>query len=281
MRALRAVYTTMRANINGAELLIDTFGDRADPAVLLVMGGAASMDRWEPAFCERLAAAGRCVIRYDHRDTGESVSYPPGRPGYTSGELSADPTGVLDALGVARAHVVGISMGGAIAQLLAIGSPSRVRTLTLISTSGGAGDADLPVGGVPPVPEPDWSDRAAVVEYVVASQRAAAAPSRPFDEAAVREVATVAVGRTASPESAEKNHHATEGGGSWRPELAGITAPTLVLHGTEDPLFPLAHGEALAREIPHARLVALPRTGHEFPRENWPLVLRELIAHTA
>jgi pimeloyl-ACP methyl ester carboxylesterase len=120
-----------------------------------------------------------------------------------------------------------------------------------------------------------------VVEYLVASVRAAAARSRPFDDAAVRAVATLATSRTASPESAEKNHYATEGGsGSWRSKLADITAPTLVLHGTEDPMFPLAHGEALAREIPNARLVPLPATGHEFPRENWPLVLRELIPHT-
>ena len=88
--------------------------------------------------------------------------------------------------------------------------------------------------------------------------------------------------RTISPESADKNHHAAEGGeGSWRSKLADITAPTLVLHGTDDPMFLPIHGEALAREIPNARLVLLPQTGHEFPRENWPLVLRELIAHTA
>lgn len=271
----------MLLDVNGVRLAASTFGAPADPAVLLIAGAGASMDWWEPAFCAELAAAGRHVIRYDHRDTGESVSYPPGRPGYTSDELFADPLGVLDALDVVRAHVVGISMGGAIGQLLAIREPSRVRTLTLVSTSGGAGDPDLPMGGVPARPEPDWTDRAAVVDHVVASWRAAASPTRPFDEAAARAVATVAVGRTASLESAEKNHYATEGGdGSWRPKLATITAPTLVLHGTEDPLFPLPHGEALAREIPRARLVALPHTGHEFPRENWPLVLRELIAHT-
>ncbi len=271
----------MPLDVRGVRIAASTFGSPADPAVLLIAGGASSMDWWEPEFCAPLASAGRFVIRYDHRDTGESVSYPPGRPGYTGDDLLADAAGVLDALGVASAHVVGISMGGAIAQLLAIREPAMVRTLTLISTSGGAGDPDLPMGDVASVPEPDWTDRAAVVDYAVASQRAAAAPSRPFDEAAVREVATVAVGRTASPESAEKNHHAAEGGEGWRPKLPDITAPTLVLHGTEDPMFPLAHGEALAREIPGARLVPLPNTGHEFPRANWPLVLRELIPHTA
>jgi pimeloyl-ACP methyl ester carboxylesterase len=272
----------VRLDVNGARLAAETFGAAADPAVLLIGGAGASMDWWEPEFCTRLADAGRHVIRYDHRDTGESDSYPPGRPGYTSDDLRTDATGVLDALGIERAHVVGISAGGAIAQLLAIAAPARLRTLTLISTSGGAGDEDLPMGEYETVPEPDWADREAVVEYLVASQRVAAARGRPFDDEAVREVARIATARTPSPESAAKNHYAAEGGeGSWRSKLATITAPTLVLHGDEDPLFPLPHGEALAREIPGARLVVLARTGHEFPRENWPAVLRELVAHTA
>lgn len=210
------------------------------------------------------------------------MSYPPGEPGYTGDDLVADAAGVLDALGVAGAHVVGLSMGGALAQLLALRAPARVRTLTLMSTSGGAGDPDLPMGSVEPLAEPDWTSRDSVVEYQVASQRGMASRTRPFDDAAVRAVVGVAFDRTTSPESAEKNHYATEGGGeSWRPRLPEIAVPTLVLHGTEDPLFPLAHGEALAREIPGARLVPLPDTGHEFPRENWPLVLRELGAHTS
>lgn len=192
----------------------------------------------------------------------------------------ADAAGVLDALGVARAHVVGMSMGGALAQLLALRAPARLITLTLMSTSGGPGDPDLPMGSVEPVPDPDWSSRASVLDYQVASQRTVASRTRPFDDAAVRAVASAAFDRTASPESADKNHHAAEGDGeSWRSRLPEITVPTLVLHGTEDPMFPLAHGAALAREVAHGRLVPLPHTGHEFPRENWPLVLRELVAH--
>jgi len=269
-------------DVGGARLAASTSGSPDDPAVLLIMGAGASMDYWEPSFCSALADAGRYVIRYDHRDTGESTSYPPGRPGYTSDELFADAAGVLDALGVARAHVVGMSMGGAIAQLLALRWPSRVRTLTLISTSSIAGGEDLPSGGFVSPPQPDWSDEAAVLEYQVAVERALASPARPFDEAAAREFLTAVLARTTSPESAEKNHYATDGEGVRPGEKpADITAPTLVLHGTDDPLFPLPHGEALAREIPGARLVALPRTGHEFPRENHALVLRELIAHTA
>lgn len=272
----------MLLDVDGVRIAAERFGSPGDPAVLLIAGAGASMDWWEPEFCARLAGAGRYVIRYDHRDTGESQSYPPGRPGYPADRLTLDAAGVLDALGVGPAHVAGMSAGGAIAQRLAVAVPDRVRTLTLMSTSPGPGYADLPGGHVPPVPWPDWADRAAVVEWLVEYQRVLASPSRPYDADAVREVARIAVGRTASPESAERNHYAAQGGESdWRPRLATITAPTLVLHGDEDPAFPPPHGEALAREIPDARLAVLARTGHEFPRENWPVVLRELIAHTA
>jgi len=260
-----------------------THGSPTDPAVLLIGGSGSSMDWWEPDFCAQLT--GRYVIRYDHRDTGESPSYPPGRPGYTGDDLVRDALTVLDQVGVAAAHIVGISMGGAIAQVLTLDHPTRVLSLTAISTTAGAGDPDLP-GMTPSVTsalaalsEPDWSDEAAVVRYMVDLQHALAA--EPFNEAETRAIAAKAVARTKNNESSHKNHHATEGGAPWRHRLAEITVPTLILHGDEDPLFPLPHGEALAREIPGARLVVLPRTGHEFPRRNWPLVTREILALTS
>ena len=251
-----------------------TFGSSSDPAVLLIGGAGASMDWWAPEFCSQLAAGDRYVIRYDHRDTGESESWPPGAPGYSGMDLVTDAAGVLDTLGVPAAHVVGMSMGGAIAQQLVLTQPTRVLSLTLLSTSGGPGDADLP--GMSPslefAGEPDWTDDDAVVEYLVESQRVLSA--EPFDAAEFRELARAAVSRTKNHESSQKNHHATEGaGGPWRARLPSITVPTLVLHGDSDPLFPLPHGEALAREIPGARLVVLPHTGHEFTRRNWPLVI--------
>src|ERR687887_1422948 len=128
------------------------------------MGSGASMDWWEDEFCERLAAGSRLVIRYDHRDTGRSISYEPGAPEYTFADLVDDAVGLLDSLGVARAHLVGMSMGGAIAQLAALNHPERVASLTLISTSAGPGDPDLPGPSdqlrgrfAAPPPAPDWS----------------------------------------------------------------------------------------------------------------------------
>jgi pimeloyl-ACP methyl ester carboxylesterase len=257
---------------------VSTFGAATDPAVLLIGGAGASMDWWPPEFCRMLT--GRHVIRYDHRDTGDAPSCPSGEPDYTGTDLVTDAIGVLDDLGVAAAHVVGLSMGGALAQVLTLDHPARVLSLTAMSTTAGAGDDDLP--GMAPLefpPEPDWADRAAVVEYLVACQRVMSA--EPFDAGEVRAIAREAVARTGDPESSQKNHYATEGSGPWRHRLGEITVPTLVLHGDADPLFPLPHGQALAREIPGARLVVLPDTGHEFPRRNWPVVAREVLALTA
>jgi pimeloyl-ACP methyl ester carboxylesterase len=142
---------------NGVDLCLDTFGDPTDPAILLIAGAAGSMLSWEVDFCELLAAGSRFVIRYDQRDTGRSVTYEPGAPKYTGPDLVDDAVGILDALGVDRDHVVGISMGVGIAQFLALDHPDRVASLTLTSTSGGPGDPDLPgtsEGAAVPLREP-------------------------------------------------------------------------------------------------------------------------------
>jgi pimeloyl-ACP methyl ester carboxylesterase len=273
---------------NGVPLCVETFGTADDEAILLIMGAAASMDWWEDEFCERLAAGGRFVIRYDHRDTGRSITYEPGAPGYTGPDLVEDAVGVLDALDVPRAHLVGMSMGGALAQVAALDHPDRVMSLTLISTSpAGPHEADLP--GMPDeaiatfqaLTEPDdWSDRRAVVDYLADQARACASRSRPFDEQAARELCERVVDRTINIASTSKNHHLAEGGGRWRERLGELDFPTLVIHGTEDPVMPLGHGVALAREIPAARLLSLEHTGHELPRPVWDVVVPAILEHT-
>lgn len=271
---------------NGVTLATESFGDPADPAILLIMGGGASMDWWEDEFCERLATAGRFVIRYDNRDTGQSTAYEPGAPGYSVNDLVADAVGLLDAYGLATAHIVGMSMGGRIALKLALDHPGRVASLALISTSPGEGD-DLPA--MTPelqaafsgeMAEPDWSDRASVIDYLIGDARRFAAASRPFEEDAMRDLVSRAYDRTTNMASA-MNHFTAEDAGHPRAQLAKVSAPTLVLHGTEDPLFPYEHGRALAKEIPGARLVALERTGHEIPRVAWDVAIPEILRHTS
>ncbi|MGH3990712.1 MAG: alpha/beta fold hydrolase, partial [Pseudonocardiaceae bacterium] len=136
---------------NGVELCTESFGDPADPPILLIQGVGASMLWWETGFCRLLAGGRRFVIRYDHRDTGRSITYGPGHPGYTGTDLVADAVGVLDAYRIGAAHVVGVSAGGAFAQLLALDHPGRVLSLTLISTS-----PALPVDGDLPAPTEEF-----------------------------------------------------------------------------------------------------------------------------
>ena len=278
----------MRVETNGAELCVDTVGDPEDPAVLLVMGGAASMDRWEDAFCEPLAAAGRYVIRYDHRDTGGSTSYPPGKPGYTGDDLAADALAILDHLGIERAHLAGLSMGGGIVQRIAVDHPERVFSVTLISTSpAGSGGPDLPpmsdeldalFSGDEQPAEPDWSDRDAAIAFLLEGERPYAG-SRGVDEEAMRALLGRVYDRSTSLPSAN-NHFILEGSDMARARLAEITAPALVIHGADDPLFPPAHGEALAHEIRGARLLVIDGLGHELPPSSWAEILPALIAVT-
>jgi pimeloyl-ACP methyl ester carboxylesterase len=273
----------------GVELAVEGIGSPDDPALLLIGGAAASRDWWDDALCARLAAGGRYVVRYDLRDTGRSSSWPPGEPGYTGADLATDALAVLDGLGIDAAHVVGISMGGGLGQRLAIEHPARVRTLTALSTTAVAGDhGELPrmtdavaAAFAEPGPEPDWTDRDAVIEHLVEGERLFAGEI-PIDEERVRALAARVVDRTTDIAASMTNHWILEPGPPIRGGMDAITAPTLVLHGTADPLFPFGHGEALARAIPGARLVALPGVGHQMPPEPvWDLVVPAVLEHTA
>jgi pimeloyl-ACP methyl ester carboxylesterase len=270
----------------GVELCTEPFGDPADPPILLVMGIGGSMLWWEQGFCRMLADGGRFVIRYDHRDTGRSATYEPGRPEYTGADLVADAVGVLDAYGVPAAHVVGVSAGGALAQLLALGFPDRVLSLVLISTSPATpGERGLPSATARytqflATAEVDWSDQESVIEYLVDYSRVLAGGERPFDEAAVRELVRRDVERARNIASSENHGVIAEGEVSSKP-LSSIAVPTLVIHGTADPMFPAEHGQALAAEIPGARLLTLNGAGHGVERADWETIVRAIIGHTA
>jgi pimeloyl-ACP methyl ester carboxylesterase len=273
---------------NGVELCTESFGDPADPPILLVMGTGASMLWWEEDFCRTLAAGGRLVIRYDHRDTGRSITYEPGRPAYTGADLVADAVGVLDAHGVSAAHVVGVSAGGAFAQLLALDFADRVLSLVLISTTSALpGERELP----PPTEEfmqfattaqVDWADPESVVDHLVEYSRVLAGNERPFDETAVRALVRRDLERARNFASVQ-NHDLLERDDKEEPSmtLSSIGAPTLVIHGSADPMFPLAHGPALAEAIPGARLLTLEGAGHGLDRADWATVAQAILEHTA
>jgi pimeloyl-ACP methyl ester carboxylesterase len=271
---------------NGVELCTEAFGEPTDPPILLVMGLGASMLWWDEGFCREIAARGRFVIRYDHRDTGRSAHYEPGNPGYSGTDLVADAAGVLDAHGLPAAHVVGVSAGAAFAQVLALEFDDRVLSLVLISSSPATpGDRGLP----PPTgafsrfaaaADVDWSSRDSVVEHLVGYSRLLAGGRRPFDEAVVRDLVRRDIERAVDVASSQ-NHDVLAHDDRSHPDLSAITAPTLVIHGTADPMFPLAHGKALAEEIPGATLLVLDGAGHGVDRADWDTIVRAIVHHTA
>ena len=270
---------------NDVALCTESFGDPADPPVLLIMGIGGSMIWWEDGFCRMLAEGGRFVVRYDHRDTGRSTTYPVGRPKYTGTDLLADATRVLDGYDIAAAHIVGVSAGGGFAQELALDRPERVLSVVLISTTfATATGRSLPgpteeFGNFVATARVDWSDDGSVVEYMVGYQRMLAGGERPFDEPAARELVRRDIER-AHDYPAVQNHDSIQDDGGDYPPVSSIAVPTLVIHGTADPMFPIGHGEALAEELPHARLLRLEGAGHGVYRVDWEAIVEAILEHT-
>jgi pimeloyl-ACP methyl ester carboxylesterase len=266
---------------NGVDLCVETFGDAGDPAILLIHGASASMLWWEAELCEQIAAAGRYVIRFDNRDTGKSVSYPPGQPGYSLADMSEDAIGILDTLGVQRAHLVGRSMAGGIVLLAATNHTDRVASQTLVSTTPGlpglspmSGDfISYTSGG-----GPDLADPKAVVEFIVGLARVFSGPSKYFDEDHFRGIAEADLERTANIASCMINHFVIDTGSPV--DLAKISVPSLVVHGSKDPVFPIDHAEAMRDAIPGAKLVVLEEAGHEVPAGLWDVFASALVEHT-
>jgi pimeloyl-ACP methyl ester carboxylesterase len=276
--------------VNGVELCVDTLGDPADPPVLLI---GLTMLSWPDELCAALA--GRYVVRYDLRDAGQSTFVDPDAPGYDLRDLVTDASELLTALGLGRAHVVGMGVGGFIAQLLALDHPGQVASLTLVSTrpvAPGPVDPDLPdhaaevMGRLFGRPAPDWTDRDSVVDYLTGSARVLSG-SRGFDEHDARAAAGAVFDRADPTAKAQRASHlgtmfaAIDCEPRWRERLGQITAPTLVVHGDEDPFFPHGNGVALAAEIPDATLLTLPGIGPGLPRVTWPDVVQALLRHTS
>jgi pimeloyl-ACP methyl ester carboxylesterase len=269
------------------DLCVETFGSPSDPTVLLIHGACASMLWWPREFCSALADRGRHVVRYDSRDTGRSTGYEPGAASYTLDDMAGDAVGVLDAYGLDRAHVVGMSLGGGIAQRVALDHPGRMASVTAISTSkAGEQDPDLP-GPTPEYlehsaawEELDWSDTRALAEMLVRDARQLAGTRHPFDEEAARELVTRDLERAADPRRL-MNHGEVDGGEPPRRRLGEIDVPFLVIHGTADPIFPYPHGVALAEAVPGATLVTIEGGGHELHEGDWDQILGAIVRHTA
>jgi pimeloyl-ACP methyl ester carboxylesterase len=289
-----------RANANGIELEYDSFGSPSDPALLLVMGLGAQMILWDEEFCGALASRGHHVIRYDNRDIGLSTKLE-GRPcatpieamqaqlagkpfqsAYTLAEMADDAAGLLDALGIASADVVGASMGGMIVQTIALRHPERVRSMTSIMSTTGA--RDLP----PAKPEamqilmtPAPADRAGNIERAVVSSRVIGSPGFPFDEQRVRERAARAYDRCFYPEGMARQLVAVLASGSRRDALRAVRAPSLVIHGKADPLVPVEGGIDTAKSIPGAELLLVEGMGHDLPVGAWPQLVGAISGHAS
>jgi pimeloyl-ACP methyl ester carboxylesterase len=282
---------TKIAQANGIEIAYGTFGAPTGTPVLLIMGLGAQMIAWPDAFCEELAARGDYVIRYDNRDVGESTHLSDlpaphpvdsllrrGKPPYRLEDMADDAAGLLGALGVGSAHVVGASMGGFIAQELVIRHPARVRSLTLIMTSTGSRRVGHPklrvlarMGRRRAV-----TDRAAAVESSVETFRMIGSPGFPYDEAYMRDLAGRGYDRSYDFDGYRRQVAAIAAQADRSSSLAHVRAPTVVLHGLADPLVSENGGRAIARAIPGARFVGYSGMGHDLPRALWPSFADEI-----
>ena len=271
-----------RTPANHVELAWNSFGDPGAPPLLLVMGLGAQMVAWDDAFCTRLAeTGGHRVIRFDNRDIGHSthlshlgvpdiqalmaqaMTGQPLRVPYTLRDMAQDCIGLLDALGIERAHIVGASMGGAIGQELAIHHPRRMRSFTSIMST--TGNPALP----PPTAE-------AMVWRVLRGPSAF-----PLDEARDAERAQLVFLRGLNPPGVARQLAAILASGNRKPALRDVRVPTLVIHGDADPLVPVACGVDVADAIAGAALLRIPRMGHALPIEMWPQIVDAIAAHTA
>ncbi len=286
--------TTCR--VGEIEIAYDTFGDPSDPALLLVMGLATQMIAWHDDFCAELAARGFHVIRFDNRDVGRSsamrhLPVPTIRQlalrskkaaGYTLSDMAADAVGLLDQLGIERAHVVGASMGGMIAQTIAIDHPGRVLSLASIMSNTGARWSGQPqlatyrvLLGRPP------QEREAFIEHVLKVYKVIGSPGFDRGEDDLRRIAALSYERGRNPAGSGRQLAAIIASGNRTKRLQKLTVPTVVIHGTKDRLVNPSGGRATARAIPGARLVEIEGMGHDLPRGAWPQMIEAITENAA
>jgi pimeloyl-ACP methyl ester carboxylesterase len=288
-----------KIDANGIRIEFDTFGDRGAEPLVLVMGLGAQMLLWDDAFCQALAQRGHWVLRFDNRDIGLSTHFDDagvpdlmqlmtaaatGKPialAYTLDDMADDAVGLIDALGIDDAHFVGASMGGMIVQTIAMRHPARVRSLTsIMSTTGNpavppAGPELMArLGSPPPV------GRQAAIDASVEMWKLISGPGYPFDEAAIRARSGLMYDRSNHPEGQARQLAAILAHGNRGPRLAAVRAPTLVIHGTDDPLVHVDGGKDTAASIPGADLLLIPGMGHDLPAGLHATLVDAIANHT-
>jgi pimeloyl-ACP methyl ester carboxylesterase len=271
-----------RATANGIELEYQVFGDEQDPALLLIAGLGAQMLSWDDDFCRLLAAQGFRVIRFDNRDVGHSTWMDDDGAGeYSLDDMAADAAALLDALGIAAAHVVGASMGGFIAQLVALNHPAKVLTLTSIMSGPNGADQVRPTEdgtAVLMVPAPDTrEERIAVGMW---AKQKLMGPDDPFDRDYEERRIIAALDRAYHPAGFVRQLQAIMAAQGRLARLAQLRVPALVIHGDADILVPVDNGRNVAAAIPGARLIEIQGMGHDLPKRVWPQVV-EAIAELA
>lgn len=282
------------AQVNGVELEYESFGDPSATPLLLVMGLAYQMIEWDDAVCQALADRGFWVTRFDNRDVGLSskldglgtpdllgILMGTAAPPYTLDDMAADSTALLDALGIRAAHVVGVSMGGMIAQLIAINHPDRVLSLTsIMSTVGGPAVVQADAAVNEALLTPPGPTREERVTHSLELRRLINGPGLPFDEERARRKAERAVDRSFHPDGALRQVAAIVAAPDRAPALKALSIPALVIHGDQDPLVPPDNGRQTAAALPHARFIMIPAMGHNLPERVWPTVIDAIVVVT-
>jgi pimeloyl-ACP methyl ester carboxylesterase len=286
--------TEQLAEANGIEIAYETFGERSDPAMLLIMGLGVQMIHWHPDFCRALADRGFHVIRFDNRDAGHSTKIDGGpvpnlaaamagdisSASYTLDDMAEDAVGLLDHLGAASAHLVGVSLGGMVAQTMAIRHPARVLSLTSIMSTTGARDVGQPhPEALPALLTPAPAERGAFVEHAVSIWRTIGSPGFERDESWIRQVAGEAFDRSFNPLGTARQLLAVVASGDRTEALGRVEVPTVVIHGSDDPLIDRSGGVATASAVPGAELLEIPGMGHDLPREAWPRIIDAVAAN--
>jgi pimeloyl-ACP methyl ester carboxylesterase len=286
----------LTATVGELEFCYETFGSATAPPVLLIMGLASQMLLWDEQFCEQLASRGFRVIRFDNRDVGRSsllrgaaiptrwqlLRRSAGKAAYTLEEMAADSVGLLDDLKIGAAHIVGASMGGMIAQLVAINHPDRVLSLvSIMSTTGNPRVGKPQPRMMMRLMRKAQREREAYIEDHIETYRAIGSKQYDFEEAYKRERAARLFERGVYPAGSARQLGAVASAADRTEALAGVRAPTTVIHGDADPLVDVSGGRATAEAIPGARLVIVPGMGHDLPRALWSEIIDAIVENTA